>query len=97
VPFEEDHRIGKDRPVLVIGRDGHWLLGLMLSSQDHDGDTAWYELGAGAWDRDGRVSSVRLDRILRLDPRYVRREGAALDRKRFDGVAGEMRRHHGWR
>ena len=28
VPFEEDHTQGKDRPVLLIGRDGRWLLGL---------------------------------------------------------------------
>ena len=27
VPFEEDHSQGKDRPVLVIGRDGDWLVG----------------------------------------------------------------------
>ncbi|MGL5829006.1 MAG: hypothetical protein ACRC0L_05490, partial [Angustibacter sp.] len=34
VPFEEDHALGKDRPVLVVGFDGKWLLALMLSSQD---------------------------------------------------------------
>jgi mRNA-degrading endonuclease toxin of MazEF toxin-antitoxin module len=28
VPFEEDHSQGKDRPVLVIGHDGPWLLAL---------------------------------------------------------------------
>ena len=38
VPYEEDHSVGKDRPVLVVGRDGDWLLGLMLTSKDHDRD-----------------------------------------------------------
>ena len=37
VPFEEDHTQGKDRPVLVVGRDGRWLLALQLTSKDHDG------------------------------------------------------------
>ena len=36
VPYEEDYSQGKDRPVLLIGHDGGWLLGLMLTSKDHD-------------------------------------------------------------
>ena len=39
VVFEEDARQGKDRPVLVVGRDGRWLLALMLTSKDHDATT----------------------------------------------------------
>jgi len=31
VPFEEDPDRGKDRPVLVIGRDGPTILALMLT------------------------------------------------------------------
>ncbi|MGH3372220.1 MAG: hypothetical protein ACRDPR_19715, partial [Nocardioidaceae bacterium] len=34
VPYEDDPARGKDRPVLVIGRDGSLLLALQLSSQD---------------------------------------------------------------
>jgi hypothetical protein len=96
VPFEEDHSVGKDRPVLVVGRDGGWLLGLMLSSKDHGGNDDWLDLGPGAWDRDGRASEVRLDRVLRLDPVHVRREGATLDRGRFDAVATELRQRYRW-
>src|SRR4051812_38683368 len=33
VPYEDDPSQGKDRPVLVVGRDDRTLLGLMLSSQ----------------------------------------------------------------
>lgn len=104
VPYDEGDGRGKDRPVLVIGRRGPELLGLMLSSQDHDRDAAdearfgriWTDLGTGAWDVRGRASEVRLDRLLVLDPPSVRREGAALDRKRFDRVVAEARRVQGW-
>jgi len=103
VPYEEDDGRGKDRPVLVVGRDGAVLLGLMLSSKDHDLDAAdearhgrhWVDVGTGAWDRQGRPSEVRVDRVLRLDPADVRREGAALDRARFDAVVAEFRRVQG--
>jgi PemK-like, MazF-like toxin of type II toxin-antitoxin system len=103
VPYEEGDGRGKDRPVLVVGRDGDVLLGLMLSSKDHDLDAAdearhgryWVDVGTGAWDRQGRPSEVRVDRVLRLDPADVRREGAALDRARFDEVVAEFRRVQG--
>lgn len=107
VPYEEDQRRGKDRPVLVVGRDGASLLALMLTSRDHDGpgsDQAdeeahgrhWVDLGVGAWDKRGRPSQVRVDRVLRVDPSGVRREGATLDRERFELVAERLRADHGW-
>src|SRR5215218_2122261 len=40
VPYDEGDGRGKDRPVLVIGRRGVDLIGLLLSSQDHDRDAA---------------------------------------------------------
>ncbi len=104
MPFEEDHSQGKDRPVLVIGEDDDWLLALMLTSKDHDRDAAqerragreWLDIGTGEWDRQRRPSEVRLDRIIRLDPDRVRREGGRLDRKRFDLVAVAVRKVNGW-
>jgi PemK-like, MazF-like toxin of type II toxin-antitoxin system len=104
VPFDEGDGRGKDRPVLVIGRRGGTLLGLQLTSKDHDRDAAdearfgriWTDVGSGAWDSRGRPSEVRLDRLLELDPSTVRREGAALDRDRFDRVVAEARRVQGW-
>lgn len=95
VPYEEDHSLGKDRPVLVVGRDGAWLLGLMLSTRDHDAaparrDERWVDLGRGDWDADHRESEIRVDRVVRVDPAAVRREGAVLDRARFDLVAGSL-------
>jgi PemK-like, MazF-like toxin of type II toxin-antitoxin system len=91
VPYEDDPTRGKDRPVLVIGHDGAQLLGLMLTSKDHDRDEAdearhgrhWLDIGGGDWDAHRRPSEVRLDRVLALDPAAVRREGATLDQIRF--------------
>jgi hypothetical protein len=100
VPFEENDGRGKDRPVLIISRTGDELLGLMLTSKDHDRDAVdearrgrhWVDIGSGAWDRQGRASEVRIDRVLRVQAHAVRREGAALDRVVFDKVAAEARR-----
>jgi hypothetical protein len=104
VPYDEGDGRGKDRPVLVIGRRGPGLLGLLLSSQDHDRDAAdearhgrvWTDIGSGSWDARARPSEVRLDRLLELDAADVRREGAALDRVRFDRVVAEARLVQGW-
>lgn len=97
VPFEEDDGRGKDRPLLVVGRGGGDLLGLMLSSQHRrDGDPDWVSIGSGGWDRDGRESFVRLDRVLEIAEHGIRREGAVLDRGRFERVAARLREQHGW-
>lgn len=97
VPFEDEPDEGKDRPVLVVGRDGAHLLGLMLSSQHtRDGQPNWYALGAGAWDKDQRPSWVRLDRVLVVQEKGIRREGAVLDKKRFNAVATILRASYGW-
>jgi hypothetical protein len=97
VRYEEDPGQGKDRPVLVVGRDGRTLLGLMLSSQsDRDGQRDWLALGAGAWDAERRPSWIRLDRVLEVDEDGIRREGAILDPARFDRVADALRERYGW-
>jgi hypothetical protein len=44
------------------------------------------DVGAGGWDPNGRPSEVRLNRLLRLAPADVRREGAALDAGVFQDV-----------
>jgi hypothetical protein len=104
VPYDEGDGRGKDRPVLVVGRRGGDLVGLMLTSKDHDRDAAdearygrsWMDVGTGGWDSRGRPSEVRLDRLLTLDPARVRREGAALDRALFERVVEAARRTQGW-
>ncbi len=97
VPFEENDGRGKDRPLLVVGRDGADLLGLMLSSRhERAGDREWLSVGSGPWDGQGRESFVRLDRVLEVGEHDIRREGAVLDRDRFDRVAGQLRGRFGW-
>lgn len=101
VPYEEDHAIGKDRPVLVIGLDHRWLLAAPLTSEDHDRDAAqeasqgrfWMDVGAGPWDARRRPSEVRLDRIVRVDPGHVRRTGGRLDEALFGSVAQAILTH----
>ena len=97
VAYEEDPSRGKDRPVVVMGRDRTKLLGLMLSSNAaRDGQSDWLSLGTGAWDGQDRPSWVRLDRVLELTETGIRREGAVLDRARFDRIADRLRGFYGW-
>ena len=102
VPFEEDPAQGKDRPVLVLARHESRLVVAQMTSKDHDRDAAqearwgrfWHDVGSGDWDRRGRPSEVRLDRLLLVEPASVRREGATMSRQVFDGVVAALRRHH---
>jgi hypothetical protein len=106
VPYEDDPQQGKDRPVIVLaralGQRGPELLCLQLTSKDHDRDAEqeaswgrhWLDVGTGDWDREGRPSEVRLDRLLRLPEADVRREGAALERAVFDVVVTAAREYH---
>jgi len=102
VPFEEDPAQGKDRPVLVLAHHETRLVVAQMTSKDHDRDAAqearwgrfWHDVGAGDWDRQGRPSEVRLDRLLLVEPASVRREGATMRREVFDDVVAALRRHH---
>jgi hypothetical protein len=97
VTYEEDPTRGKDRPVLVVGRDHTTLLGLMMSSQERDAaDRSWVGIGSGSWDGAERPSWVRLDRVLDVPEEGIRREGAILDRAIFDIVAARLRRDYSW-
>jgi hypothetical protein len=97
VVYEDDPTRGKDRPVLVVGRDRRTLLGLMLSSQDHHRDDPnWVAIGSGDWDYDGRASWVRLDRVLDVPEEGIRREGAILERHRFEVIATRLRAEYSW-
>jgi hypothetical protein len=97
VVFEDDPTKGKDRPVLVVGRDRSMLLGLMLSSQDHHReDPNWVGIGTGTWDYESRHSWVRLDRVLDVPEEGIRREGAILARETFEVVAARLRAEYSW-
>ena len=97
VVYEDDPSRGKDRPVLVVGRDRRRLLGLMLSSQaHHDGEANWLSVGVGSWDYEGRPSWIRLDRVLDVPEEGIRREGAIMDRATFELVAMRLRAEYSW-
>jgi len=91
VPYEDDPSQGKDRPVVIIGRRGDMLAGVPLTSKRHDNEPQVL-VGVGAWDREGRPSYAKLERLLEVDPAKVRREGAILPRKAFDAVVDGVRR-----
>lgn len=102
VPYEDDPRQGKDRPVLVIGRrDEDSLVALPLTSKDHDRDAAqearagrfWMDIGSGPWDARGRPSEVRLNRLLEVCEADVRREGAVLPRAVYERVLEAARQY----
>lgn len=97
VPYEEDPRQGKDRPVVVLGRRGDNLVGVPLTSKAHDNE-AQVPVGTGSWDREGRPSYAKVERLLEVDPEQVRREGAVISRRHFDavvaGVVEQQRRSH---
>ena len=93
VPYEEDPSQGKDRPVVLVGRRGSMLIGVPLTSKPHDNEPQ-VPVGTGSWDREGRPSYAKLERLLEVDPSKVRREGAILQRDRFDDVVAGVTREH---
>jgi hypothetical protein len=96
VPYEDDPSQGKDRPVLVVGRRRGVLVGIPLTSKLDDRELQ-IELGTGDWDSRHRVSYARIERMLDIDPARMRREGAIIDRPRFDRVVDAVERYHGGR
>ncbi|MGN7968204.1 type II toxin-antitoxin system PemK/MazF family toxin [Microbacterium sp. 22296] len=97
VPYEERDGRGKDRPVLVIGRaDATRSYAVRLTSKPHDGDRQYLALGTGEWDPQRRPSWVDVEQVYLVHDAGMRREAAALDRKRFDTVAAALAARYGW-
>ncbi len=99
VPFEEDHSQGKDRPVLLVGRDDEYLLALMMTSKDHNNrehaDSNYLDIGSGPWDPQGRASEVKLNRVIRVRPDSMRREGAIMPEDTFRLIERAWTRRNG--
>jgi len=97
VPYIEGDGRGKDRPVLVIGRqDSDHVFAVRLTSQSHDGDRDYVAIGSGPWDARGRSSWVDIEQLYSEHHHGMRREAAALDLDRFVLVANALRRRYGW-
>jgi len=93
VPFEEDPSQGKDRPVLIIGRRGHMLVGVPLTTKQDDREPQ-VAVGTGNWDPEHRVSYARIWRLFDVDPNAMRREGAIVTPATFVDVVKAVDRYY---
>ncbi|MET0954883.1 MAG: type II toxin-antitoxin system PemK/MazF family toxin [Cryobacterium sp.] len=97
VPYEERDGRGKDRPVVVMATlTGGAVLAVQLTSKDHIGDADFVPLGVGDWDRDRRPSWAAVDRVFRVSPNGVRREGTFVDAAHYTLIERALRTRYGW-
>ncbi len=97
VPYTENDGRGKDRPVLVIGRqDADRVYAVRLTSKAHDGDRDFLAIGSGPWDTRGRPSWIDIEQVYTVHSGGMRREAAALDLERFVRVADALHKRYGW-
>lgn len=94
VPYEEDDGRGKDRPVLVIGRQSaDRVFAVRMTSKEHRDHIP---IGPGAWDSQGRPSWVDIEQLYSVHTTGMRREAATLDRERYITVAKALIARYGW-
>ena len=93
VPYEEDPAQGKDRPVVIVGRRGHMLVGVPLTTQRDDREPQ-VEVGTGDWDSQHRPSYARIWRLFDVDPLAMRREGAILTPDTFVEVVKAVDKYY---
>lgn len=97
VPYAENDGRGKDRPVLIIGRqNSERVFAVRLTSKSHDGERDFLSIGIGPWDSQGRESWVDVEQLYSVHTDGMRREASALDRKRFSQVADALHQRYGW-
>lgn len=97
VPYEENDGRGKDRPVLVIGRQSaDRVYAVRMTSKAHEGDRDYLSIGSGRWDSQGRESWVDIEQLYSVHETGLRREAAALDRSRYGRVAAALVGRYGW-
>jgi mRNA-degrading endonuclease toxin of MazEF toxin-antitoxin module len=97
VPYEENDGRGKDRPVLVIGRQAaDRVYAVRMTSKPHDGDRDYLSIGSGGWDGQGRESWVDIEQLYSVHDRGMRREAATLDKERYKRVVAALMRRYGW-
>lgn len=97
VPYEENDGRGKDRPVLVIGRQSSSrVYAVRMTSRAHERDRDYLSIGSGGWDSQGRESWVDIEQLYSVHEDGMRREAAVLDRTRYDRVASALIARYGW-
>ena len=87
----------RERAVLVIGRTSNSVLALLISpNPTHDHDPRWTSIGTGEWDEAGRPCWIRVDRVLEIQEKYLRRQGVLFPKRRFERIATRLRTEHQW-
>ncbi|WP_297007116.1 type II toxin-antitoxin system PemK/MazF family toxin [uncultured Corynebacterium sp.] len=85
------------RACLIVGRNEHTLLGLLISSNpEHRTEDNWISIGTGLWDPKGNKCWVRVDRIVEIPEARIQRRGVSMPERRYDRIAGELRSRHSW-
>lgn len=85
------------RSMLVVGRDQHEVLGLLISPEKaHADDARWLGIGSGEWEASGEPCWVRLDKTLCVPETDVHRRGTIVPSLRFERVANRLRDHFDW-
>lgn len=85
------------RAVLIVGRQKHTLLGLLISSNpEHAAKPNWIRIGSGPWDAEGSESYVCLDKILEIPESEIQRRGVSMPERRYDRIAARLRADYGW-
>lgn len=87
----------RERGVVVVGRQGQHLLGMLISTRtEHADQPEWLFIGSGSWNEDPKPSWVRIDRVLLVPESGIRRAGAVMPRKRFELIAAKLRSDYDW-
>ncbi|WP_231699011.1 type II toxin-antitoxin system PemK/MazF family toxin [Corynebacterium lujinxingii] len=87
----------KQRSMLVVGRERHDVLGLLISPDtEHEHDERWFEIGPGDWESSGRPCWVRVDKTLVVAEADVHRRGTSVPPRRFQRVANTLRERFDW-
>ncbi|MBG6122114.1 type II toxin-antitoxin system PemK/MazF family toxin [Corynebacterium aquatimens] len=87
----------QERSMLVVGRDRHEVLGLLISAnENHTDDEDWLPIGSGEWQASGTPCWVRLDKVLSIPEDNVRRRGTLFPPRRFERIADSLRKRFDW-
>lgn len=87
----------QERSMLVIGRQHHKVLGLLISSNSqHSADSSWLEIGSGEWGSEGAQCWLRLDKTMIVPEIEVSRRGILFPQRRFHVVANRLRSMFNW-
>ncbi|AKP09194.1 PemK-like protein [Corynebacterium pseudotuberculosis] len=96
-PSDSSPKKLRERSIVVVGRHGPKVLGLLISpNPTHNDDDHWLDIGAGPWDEAGRQSWVRLDKVVSVPEADIRRSGAVMPARRFERIANCLRGEFGW-